>query len=79
MEKERNGEQRGGKQIILGVCHLHTLEIRDERGGCKLKVKNEMNAFLAPTIVGGQYCVIVLLSEQRATQRKDERQSLKES
>lgn len=59
VEIERKGE-RGGKRIMHGVCHLHTLDIRiqDKRRRCVLKVKNKMNAFIASPIVCGQSCVI---------------------
>lgn len=64
---------------MLGVRHLHTLDIRirDKRRRCVLKVKNKMNAFIAAPFVCEQSCVILLLSVQTekrkskaATQRK---------
>lgn len=51
---------------MLGVRHLHTLDIRirDTRRRCVLKVKNKMNAFIAAPFVCEQSCVILLLSVQ---------------
>lgn len=77
-EKKGSGER---ERIMLGVCHLHTLDIhiRDERTRCVLKVKYKMNAFVAAPIVRGQSCVILLLSVQTGEKKKNQRQPLRES
>lgn len=69
---ETNGERGWEKRMILGVYHLHTLDIGiwDKRRGCVLKVKNKMNAFVAGPIVCGQSCVILLLSAQSGMEKK---------